>query len=104
METGFRLVADDRVVVWRSGGNPYGKAPASLAGLIEVRGLGVVAASPSLLAFCRIGLVVELAEAAERMPDPETSEVAGVALPLLRLSLADPDLPLRLLVALRRHL
>ena len=43
IEIGFRLVADDRTLVWASGGALYGRAPAPLGGLIEVRGVGVLA-------------------------------------------------------------
>ena len=39
---GFRLVADDRTVVWLSQGRPFGRAPERLLDLIEIRGLGVV--------------------------------------------------------------
>ena len=35
LDHGFRLVADDRVVVWASGGALYGRAPDSLAYLGE---------------------------------------------------------------------
>ena len=37
-----RLVADDRTLVWSSAGRLYGRAPAALAGLVEVRGVGVL--------------------------------------------------------------
>ena len=35
LDLGFRLVADDRVVLWRSDGVLYGRAPDPLRGLIE---------------------------------------------------------------------
>ncbi len=44
IDQGFRLVADDRVVVFPAGGRLYGRAPETLAGLIEVRGVGVIGA------------------------------------------------------------
>jgi serine kinase of HPr protein (carbohydrate metabolism regulator) len=35
IEAGFRLVADDRVVVWTSGGALFGRAPDPIRELIE---------------------------------------------------------------------
>lgn len=99
LEAGFRLVADDRVVVWASGGALYGKAPAPLAGLIEVRGVGIMAVQPTER-LSPIDLVVDLAPSNERLPDPATVEIAQVSVPHLTLPLADTDLPLRLAAAL----
>ena len=45
IEAGFRLVADDRVLVWTSEGRNYGRAPDALAGLLESRGAGVLPAA-----------------------------------------------------------
>ena len=49
---GFTLVADDRVVIFASSGRLYGRAPTPLSGLIEVRGVGVLARQP--LSFARV--------------------------------------------------
>jgi serine kinase of HPr protein (carbohydrate metabolism regulator) len=94
---GFRLVADDRVALWVSGGELYGRAPASLTGLIEVRGLGVEALSPVPLA--RVTLVVR-AGTPERMPDPAFADILGLHLPLLLLDLRESSAPAKLRHAL----
>lgn len=99
LDAGFRLVADDRVVVFTSGGRVFGKGPTSLAGLIEVRSVGVVAASGTT-PLSEIVLVVDLVALADRMPEPVLVDIAGHVLPLLQLPLADADLPQRLAVAL----
>jgi serine kinase of HPr protein (carbohydrate metabolism regulator) len=99
LQLGFQLVADDRVTAWRSGGVLYGKAPAPLAGLIEVRGIGVLPIA-STLALCPIELVVDLAETTERLPDAATLAISGMHLPHLVLGLGDPDAALRLRAAL----
>ncbi|HTI67027.1 MAG TPA: HPr kinase/phosphatase C-terminal domain-containing protein [Caulobacteraceae bacterium] len=81
MAAGWRLVADDRVMVWASGGRLWGRAPARLAGLVEARGLGVLPA-PSL-DWAEIALVVDLSastEALERIPPADWVAVAGVRL------------------------
>lgn len=79
VESGWRLVADDRVAAWASGGRAWGRAPAPLAGLAELRGQGM--ASLPALPLAPIALVADLGEPAERQPSPGTAEVAGVRLP-----------------------
>ena len=98
---GFRLVADDRVVVWRSGGVLFGRAPEPLLGLIEARGHGIVRETP--LAVAQIGLAVTCVqdEAIERMPEPETIEIAAMAIPNLRIDPFEASAPAKLRRALQ---
>lgn len=93
LEAGFRLVADDRTLVWRSGGRLFGRAPQTLAGLVEARGLGVL--PEPALAFCEVVLVV-VCGPAERLPDPQTAERAGGRLPLVALSPLEASAPAKL--------
>ncbi|WP_254600841.1 HPr kinase/phosphorylase [Caulobacter sp. S45] len=109
LSSGWRLTADDRVHVWRSGGALYGAAPAPLAGLIEVRGVGV-RCEPTL-PFVRLDLAVEAAtqaEPVERMPPPMRYDLLALALPRLRLALLEVGTLARLEraldAALRREL
>jgi HPr kinase/phosphorylase len=79
-----RLVADDRVEITVSHGRLVLRPPPALAGLLEVRGLGIrkIAWEPIAVA----GLIVDLAATdAERMPvSPATViEINGVRLPRL---------------------
>lgn len=94
---GFRLVADDRVLVWRSGDHLYGRAPETLSGLLEIRGQGI-RQFPSL-DFCRIGLFVRCGEA-ERLPDPLTKTHLGLSVPVLTLAPLESSAPSRLRGAL----
>lgn len=76
-----RLVADDRVELAACHGRLLVRPPAALAGLIEVRGLGVrrVAFEPVAVA----GLVIDLAAAdGERIPalSTQTAEINGIRL------------------------
>ena len=101
LETGFRLVADDRVIVWTSGGALYGRAPDPLRGLIEARGHGI-APEPSL-ALAEIVLAVacvDPGEAIERMPEPEVETISGATLPLVRLDPREASAPAKLRRAL----
>jgi HPr kinase/phosphorylase len=87
-ETGLlpfaRLVADDRVQIETAHGRLLARPPPALAGLLEVRGLGIRRLPYEPLAV--IGLVVDLAAAdAERLPPPGSrqADVAGITLPRL---------------------
>jgi serine kinase of HPr protein (carbohydrate metabolism regulator) len=83
---GFRLVADDRVLVFVSGGRLFGTAPASLRGLVEARGLGVIPSAS--VAFAEIVLAIDCANdpaKIERLPDREFTAILGVSVPRLPL-------------------
>ncbi len=84
---GFRLVADDRTVIFASAGRLFGRAPAPLAGLIEARAFDVVAVAPILLA--QIVLYVRCAgkdEIIPRLADEAAVTLCGVAMPGLVLA------------------
>lgn len=79
-----RLVADDRVHLEAAGGRLLVRPAEILAGLIEVRGVGLMqmAHEPSAV----VGLVVDLAATdAERLPEPakRETEIGGILLPRL---------------------
>jgi HPr kinase/phosphorylase len=97
------LVADDQVVVEPSGdAGLVVSPPTPLAGKIEIRGLGIVEVPH--LAEARLVLAVDLVRPEEvpRMPadPPESTEIAGKRIPLLRLSAFEPSAPLKLRLAL----
>ena len=82
---GWRLVADDYVHVTASAGTLYAVAPETIAGRMEVRGVGIVPACARGLT--RLSLAVELTDGPiERLPEPAARAVEGVALPVLRLN------------------
>ncbi len=97
LEQGFCLVADDRVLLWTSGGRLYGRAPDPLAGLLEVRGLEV--ARVPALPLAEVALVARCG-AAERIPDPRRAEIAGVSLPLVEIDPREASAPAKLRRAL----
>jgi serine kinase of HPr protein (carbohydrate metabolism regulator) len=100
IDLGCRLVADDRVTVWTSGGRLFGRAPDSLACLVEARGQGVTA-EPAL-AFAEIALAArcEAGAAIERAPEPEAEIIAGMAVPLIRIDPREASAPAKLRRAL----
>jgi HPr kinase/phosphorylase len=100
IEAGGRLVADDRLIVERCGGQLIGRPPAALAGLIEARGLGIMRVEHCASAPLR--LIVELGEASlsPRLPERRTSELLGIALPCVRLDPQTPSACARIKLAL----
>ena len=96
-----RLVGDDRVHVEAAHGRLLVRPAEALAGLIEVRGLGIRRLPYEPLAV--VGLVVDLAAAdSERLPARESAvtEVAGIKLPRLAVAAGIDAYPL-VIAALR---
>jgi len=100
IDQGARLVADDQCVLVRQGAGLVARAPATTAGAIEVRGVGLRDV-PSL-AEAPLALIVDLvaAEAIERLPDAATEEILGVAVPRLALDPFAASAPAKLRLAL----
>jgi HPr kinase/phosphorylase len=89
-----RLVADDRVHLETANGRLLARPAKALAGLIEVRGVGLrrIAHEPSAV----VGLVVDLAAAeAQRLPDAaeRIADVGGIKLPRLAVASGAAALP-----------
>lgn len=84
IDRGAELVADDRVIATPRGGHLWLSAPPRLAGLIELRGLGIHAApfrreARALMAF-------DLDAPPQRLPAIAAGVFSGVSLPVLPLA------------------
>ena len=75
------LVADDRLDIKRGADGLVMHAPPAIAGLIELRGRGII--KRPFLASAPIHLVVDLVEGLERMPEASefSTELLGLVLP-----------------------
>lgn len=83
MALGARLVADDRTAILSRGdGPPLAAAPAPIRGLIEARGLGVLAAECAPATPLAAVLDLGVTEAG-RLPPDRRITLAGADLPLL---------------------
>jgi serine kinase of HPr protein (carbohydrate metabolism regulator) len=102
IERGALLVADDRTLIAIERGHLVARAPETIAGLLEVRGLGVVKlpAAPKV----RVSLVVALASRVARIPErgtwtPPFTLVAERRPPLLTLNPFEPSAPAKVVLA-----
>jgi HPr kinase/phosphorylase len=103
IDEGARLVADDQTELERVGAGLEMRAPRTIAGRLEVRGLGIVPV-PSLAA-AQLHLVVDLVapDAVERLPEPLFCTLLGVSVPLLRLAPFAVSATAKLRLALRAY-
>lgn len=91
IDHGAVLVADDQVLLERDGDRLLASPPEMLAGLLEVRGLGILKFPYQIAA--QIRLVVNLVELDEvvRLPETATEDFLGISLPLRTLSAREPS-------------
>ena len=98
------LVADDQVQLTREGERLLARAPASIRGKIEVRGVGIV--EVKCLDEAELALVVDLVPISaevERLPDGAArARLLGVEVPLMRLCPWEASAEIKLAVALAR--
>jgi HPr kinase/phosphorylase len=101
IDWGARLVADDQVELRRIGPRLLVSAPASLAGLLEVRGIGIVRLDP--LAEAPLAMCVDLVQSAEieRLPEPRVADMLGLEIPLIAVSAFEASAAAKLRLALR---
>ena len=82
MAYGATLVADDRTIVDRAGPALVASAPATIHGLIEARGVGLLCAET--VASAHVMLVVDLDQLeSDRLPEDRKTTLLGCDLPLL---------------------
>ena len=102
IEGGGILVADDQVALTSSGEMLLAAPPARIAGLLEVRGIGVV--SMEFVAQCPVHLVVDLArpDTVERMPEAATVELCDHRIAHVALAPFEASTPAKVRLALSR--
>ena len=86
IEDGARLIADDQTVLRRADNHVLVRAPAAVAGLIEVRGVGILRVD--YLDEAPLALVVDLVPSTEveRIPDDRFEVVLGLPIRMIALA------------------
>jgi serine kinase of HPr protein (carbohydrate metabolism regulator) len=96
-----RLVSDDQTIIERRGEALYALSPKPIAGLLEIRGQGIVAVDH--VPEVKLALVVRLMPATEieRLPEnTQINRIAGLALPEIAIDPATVTAPARIRAAL----
>ena len=100
IDRGAALVSDDYTLVRRVGGRLLATAPQTIAGKLEVRGIGILEFPAER--DVPVALFVDLEREVERLPEaPETRTIAGVAIPVLGISPLEPSAPIKVEAALK---
>ncbi|MBO1075571.1 HPr kinase/phosphorylase [Roseomonas marmotae] len=100
MQRGWQLVADDQVALSAVADGVTADAPEELAGLLEVRGIGIFQGLPHGPAALRMAVLLVGREEVPRLPEPRAFEVLGHSLPLLALHAFDCSAPAKIELAL----
>lgn len=100
IDCGALLVADDRCDLVNTDSGLMASAPDRIAGLLEVRGLGVYRLEHASLA--PVALVVDLtsADTIERLPEPATCTDWGPSIPCIKLAPFEASAPAKIRLAL----
>jgi len=101
LDRGFTLVSDDQTIVRREGDRLIASAPPTIAGKLEVRGLGIVEMETA--SNIPVALFVELTSDIERLPDENRERsILGVELPLISIDARTASAPSKVALALDR--
>ena len=100
IDAGARLVSDDQTRIWRNGNVLMTRAPKPIAGLIEVRGVGIVRLEP--LPMARLALIADLVavQHVERLPEPSSETIFGLTIPRVAIAPFEASAPIKLRLAL----
>ena len=101
LDRGFTLVSDDQTIVKRDGDRLLATAPPSIAGKLEIRGIGIV--EMEHVSDVPVALIVELTSDLQRLPD-DTRErpILGARLPLITIDALTASAPSKVALALDR--
>ena len=103
IDGGARLVADDRTLLRRDGARLVASAPATIAGRLEVRGVGILTMPSVGEAVLRLVVDLVAPDVVERLPEPRSVALLGLELPLLSLAPFEASAPAKLRLAARAH-
>lgn len=101
LDRGFTLVSDDQTIVKRQGERLVSTSPPTIAGKLEIRGIGIV--DMENLSDVPVALIVELTSDIQRLPDDARERpILGVKLPLISIDAMTASAPSKVALALDR--
>jgi serine kinase of HPr protein (carbohydrate metabolism regulator) len=101
IDRGATLIADDRTICRCETGALIACAPPTIAGKIEVRGIGIVEMPHA--DRVPVALLITILDQPPRMPEEtHARRVAGIDVPVLALAALEPSAPIKVELALRQ--
>lgn len=100
IDRGAILVSDDYTLLKRQGTGLIATAPATISGMMEVRGIGLV--DMPIMEEAPVALVIELYDKVDRMPaEPMMRRLAGIDIPVAKISPMESSAPIKVEMALK---
>jgi len=101
LDRGFTLVSDDQTIVRRDGDRLLSSPPPTIAGKLEIRGIGIVEMDNS--SDVPVALLVVLTSDIQRLPDDSRERpILGIPLPLITIDAMTASAPSKVALALDR--
>ena len=101
LDRGFTLVSDDQTIVRKDGERLLASAPPTIAGKLEIRGIGIVEMERT--DDVPIALIVELTGDIQRLPDDSRDRpILGIRLPIVTIDAMTASAPSKVALALDR--
>ena len=100
IDEGGRLVADDQTELCLSGDDVSMTAPATIAGRLEVRGIGILRVSSVAAAPLRLVVDLVASDAVDRLPEPAVCDYLERRFPRIQLAPFEASAPAKLRLAL----
>ena len=99
IDRGAILVSDDQTLVARAGATLLARAPMTIAGRIEVRGIGLLAMP--YVEDVPVALLVRVDGAIERMPERSVRNIAGIDVREVAIAPFEASAPIKVELSLR---
>ena len=102
IDDGAVLISDDRTALIQRDGNVVAQCPASIAGKLEVRGVGIL--DVPYIEEAALSMIVNLVESdqVERLPLRSKAELLGCRIPLMLLKPFEASATAKIKMAIRR--
>jgi len=101
LDRGFTLVSDDQTIVKRAGEQLIATCPATIAGKLEIRGVGIV--EMEYETDVPVALLVQLTSDIQRLPDDSSERpILGVPVPLVSIDAMTASAASKVAIALDR--